>query len=66
MRRPRRPAGPAAAGARSAFRASSGLPFSMLRIAEIGFWMIEARPQTNARLLDAASHMNTSEFRDSR
>ena len=46
--------------------ASSGLLFSMLRMAEIGFWMIEAWPHTKARLFEAASHMNTSGIMDSR
>ena len=38
----------------------------MLRMAEIGFWMIEAWPHTKARLFEAASHMKTSGIMDSR
>ncbi len=64
--RPAAPPGPAAGGARTTFLASPGLLFSMLRTAEIAFWMMEACPHTKARLLEAASHMNTSEVIDSR
>ena len=38
----------------------------MLRTAEMAFWMTEACPHTKARLLEAASHMKTSDVIDSR
>ena len=38
----------------------------MLRIAEIAFWMMDAWPHRKARLLEPASHMNTSGIMDSR
>src|SRR6266516_3800083 len=55
-----RPLGPARAAPTAIFLASSGLSFSVVGRALIGFWIHEPRPEASIWLLPESSHESTS------